>query len=277
MYKFLKSLLLPIILIGCGENTNGDKTTETPREEQTLELPPRSNLWVFVMAGQSNMAGRGTIDSQDKIRHNRIFAINSKNDIVLAQEPLHFYEPSRAGLDCGMSFSTEMLKSALDNVSILLIPAAVGGSSIEQWINDETHREVKLLSNFKRRLQIALKHGTLKGVLWHQGESDAHKEETIKKYRENMETLFKKFREIGKKESLPIVVGKLGSFAVDQGNWDKINQAIEAYSRVDEFCKVIETNDLNHKGDQVHFNSEAQRAIGKRYAEIMLSFIQKEK
>lgn len=262
-----------LILLGCGESYGGNNQVNAEPQEQKLELPPKNDLWVFMMAGQSNMAGRGIIEQQDKIKNGRIFTINSKNEVVVAKEPLHFYEPSGAGLDCGMSFGTEMLQHIPENVSILLIPTAVGGSSIEQWINDETHREVELLRNFKQRLQVALNYGVLKGILWHQGESDAHKEKTIKVYQENMGILFEKFREIGENESLPIVVGELGSFAVNQENWDKINASIEAYASSDEFCKVIETSDFEDKGDRIHFNSAAQRELGKRYAGAILKLI----
>ena len=58
-----------------------------------------------------------------------------------------------------------------------------------------------------------------------------------------------------------------------QENWDMINAAIEAYAASDEFCEVIETSDLEHKGDRVHFNAVAQRTMGKRYAETMLKLV----
>ena len=55
-----------------------------------------------------------------------------------------------------------------------LIPCAVGGTSIRKWqpgAEDEktnTHPYDDML----KRLQIARRSGSLKGMLWHQGESD---------------------------------------------------------------------------------------------------------
>ena len=261
-----------MILLGCGEDTDNAQTV-LPTQEQKPELPPKNDLWVFVMAGQSNMAGRAMIAAEDTIRNDRILTINRENEIVVAEPPLHFYEPSAAGLDCGISFGAEILRHVPDNISLLLIPTAVGGSSIEQWIHDDAHRKVKLLSNFSRRLQASLKYGILKGILWHQGEADAHSKRTVEAYRENMETLFDKFRRIATNDSLPLVVGKLGAFAVNQDSWDEINESIEAYALSDEYCEAVETDDLEHKGDRVHFNAAAQRALGKRYAETMLKLI----
>ncbi|MEQ6118790.1 sialate O-acetylesterase [Reichenbachiella sp. MALMAid0571] len=269
MCRVFKICLLFVVLIGCGEDMDG----QIPVITKELELPLKENLWIFMMAGQSNMAGRATIEPKDKLTNNRILTINSKNEIIVAKEPLHFYEPSGAGLDCGISFGTEMLKSIPENVSILLIPMAVGGSSITQWINNDTHRGVNLLSNFTQRLKSSQNLGIIKGILWHQGEADAHSENAIQVYEDNMRTLFGKFRTIAGNISLPIVAGKLGSYAVNQTSWDKINESIVAYSLSDEFCEVIETSDLEDKGDRVHFNSNAQRILGKRYAEVMLKWV----
>jgi len=240
---------------------------------QEQELPPKDDLWIFIMAGQSNMAGRAQIEVQDRIENDRILSINSENEVIVAQEPIHFYEPSGLGLDCGMSFGSKILEQVPNSVSILLIPTAIGGSSIEQWINDETHRGVQLLSNLKQRMRAARTHGVIKGVLWHQGEGDAHEEQTIRAYEGHMQELFEIFRAAAEEEHLPIVVGHLGSFAVEQDRWDSINAAMDAYSLTDPFCEVVETADLDHKGDKRHFNSAAQRILGQRYAETMLKMI----
>jgi hypothetical protein len=56
-----------------------------------------------------------------------------------------------------------------DNVTILLVPAAVGGSSIQQWLEDATCRDVKLLTNAREKIAEASKVSVFKGILWHQG------------------------------------------------------------------------------------------------------------
>ena len=82
-----------------------DKRTKFfPKSIKTPDVVPnRKNLWVFILAGQSNMAGRGLVEPQDTIPDNRILTINSKNELVIAKEPFHFYEPKASGLDCGLS------------------------------------------------------------------------------------------------------------------------------------------------------------------------------
>ncbi|NJO25927.1 MAG: sialate O-acetylesterase [Bacteroidia bacterium] len=137
-------------------------------------IPQKENTWIFVMAGQSNMAGRGIIEADDTATDKRILSIDKNGELIPAKEPLHFYEPALAGLDCGVSFAKTLLKSAPANISILMIPTAVGGSSISQWLGDSLYRGVKLYSNFLEKIALAKEHGVIKGIIWHQGESDTN-------------------------------------------------------------------------------------------------------
>ncbi len=239
-----------------------------------IQAQEKDKTWVFILAGQSNMAGRGAIDfnpfNGDTITNRRIQTINQDGEIVLAKEPLHFYEPKMAGLDCGLSFARTMLLSIPEDVTILLIPTAVGGSSIRKWIDDSVHRGVSLWSNFKDKVEIAKKYGTVKGILWHQGEADANAN-GIPVYVENLKTLFAKMRtEVGQRK-LPIIMGELGYFSKTVNEqFMKINGVMHQYATKDKRSAVVETKGLDHKGDNLHFNSEGQRELGKRYATVFV-------
>lgn len=224
---------------------------------------------MFLLAGQSNMAGRGWVMPQDTIPDKRILTINSSGQLILAKEPLHFYEPSLTGLDCGLSFGKTMIPKIPDSISVLLIPAAVGGSSISQWLGDSLYRNVKLLSNFREKVETAQQYGMIKGILWHQGESDADPK-NIPYYRQRLSLLFAKFRQATGHDSLPVLLGELASFPKNQQNRALINQAIREYATEDRNTAVIATGDLDHKGDSLHFNSEGQRTMGRRFAEAYL-------
>ncbi len=226
--------------------------------------------WVFILAGQSNMAGRGAVEAEDTITHPRIKTIDKNGNIILAKEPLHFYEPTMAGLDCGLSFAKALIRNCPDDVSILLIPAAIGGSNIRQWLGDSVHRGVKLLSNIKEKTALAKQYGTIKGILWHQGESDAN-EKGMPVYKENMQKLFGIFRAEAGKKKLSILLGELGAFNLNAAKqFKQINQIIWEYASIDKNTAVIVTGDLDHKGDNLHFNAAGQREMGKRYAAAML-------
>src|SRR6186997_3148776 len=167
-------ILAIIFLVSCSHKIVAERTTYFPKRVEVMSNNiQKENVWVFIMAGQSNMAGRGIVEPEDTVSDKRILSINKEGQIIIAKEPLHFYEPERTGLDCGLSFAKNLLNEIPDSVSILIIPTAVGGSSISQWLGDSVYRNVKLFSNFLSKLEIAKQNGIIKGILWHQGESDA--------------------------------------------------------------------------------------------------------
>lgn len=229
------------------------------------KVPPKKNVWVFVMAGQSNMAGRGIVEPQDTITDKRIFSVNASGQLIYAREPLHFNDPKMAGLDCGLSFARELTDNLPDDIYILMLPAALGGSSVSQWLGDSLHRNIKLLSNFREMVKTGKKYGTVKGILWHQGESDAN-ETDIPLYKERLAELISIFRKYAGKKHLNVMIGELGSFSENNRNWQIINTIIKEYSSGDKYTLTVNTGDLAHKGDKVHFNSEGQREMGRRFA-----------
>jgi hypothetical protein len=211
------------------------------------------------------MAGRGKVEPKDTIPSERVLTINKNGEIILAKEPIHFYDKSMNGLDCGLSFGKAVINHIPDSISVLLIPTAIGGSSINQWIGDSLHRNVRLLTNFKEKAEIAKKYGIIKGILWHQGESNANKNDWYD-HKNRMTNLFLKFRDIVNNKDLPILIGQVGSYSGDE-YWLKINEQIKRYSLSDTNSIIISTSDLKDKGDKVHFNSESQRLLGKRFAD----------
>ncbi len=267
----LISILLLLPSICFSQSITGWKANFPRKTEFPAVIPPAKNVWVFLMAGQSNMAGRGFVEPQDTVPDYRILSINAQGDIILAKEPLHFYEPTMTGLDCGLSFARTLLKEIPDSVSIIVIPAAVGGSSVDQWLGDSLFRQVKLLTNFREKVKLALKYGDVKGILWHQGESDS-KPALIKTYEEKLSRLFKQFREYAQKPDLPIFLGEVGLFADDSTNKKQMNETIRHFATSNSGIFLISTDDFTHKGDKLHFNSVSQRKMGERMAEEFLKF-----
>jgi hypothetical protein len=264
-------LLAIIFLISCSHKIAAERTTYFPKRIEVMSNNiKKENVWVFIMAGQSNMAGRGIVEPEDTVSDKRILSINKDGQIIVAKEPLHFYESDRTGLDCGVSFAKTLIPKIPDSVSILMIPTAVGGSSIRQWLGDSVYRNVKLFSNFSSKVEIAKQNGIIKGILWHQGESDANGKD-IPLHKERLHLLFSKFRdEIGNSE-LPVLLGELGSFSENPVNFSLINTVLHGYAEEDKNSRVISTKDLKDKGDQLHFNSKGQRIMGERFAKAYLN------
>lgn len=268
--KNITFLAIVILLISCNRSKKIQQSQHFSEAEVIMNTEEKQkNTWVFIMAGQSNMAGRGLIEPQDTIPSERILTINKNGQIVIAKEPLHFYEPSMAGLDCGLSFGKSLLKNIPDSITILMLPTAIGGSSISQWLGDSTYRNVRLLSNFIEKVNLGKKYGVIKGILWHQGESDAN-ENNASLYKVRLQKLIEKFREVVGINNLPVLIGELGSYSDNNNYWSLINKQIESYASTDNNAYVIKTNDLKDKGDKVHFNSIGQRLLGQRFAKAFL-------
>ena len=268
-------LLSMLLFISCNKKIVVERTTYFPKQTEMMTGKiDKQNVWVFILAGQSNMAGRGIVEPQDTVANKRILSINKNGQLIKAKEPLHFYEPNLAGLDCGYSFGKAMIKNIADSISILLIPTAVGGSSISQWLGDSLFRNVKLLSNFINKVEIGKQYGTIKGILWHQGESDAN-EKSIPFYHERLSKLFTKFRFAVGNVNLPVLSGELGYFSKDKVHFNLINKAIHSYLLQDLNAAVISAAGLKDKGDSLHFNSKGQRIMGKRFADAYLQIFLK--
>lgn len=264
------TLLVIIYSVSCSHKTVVERTTYFPKQIETMPNNiNKENVWVFIMAGQSNMAGRGIVEPQDTVPNKRILSIDKDGQIIIAKEPLHFYEPERTGLDCGLSFAKTLIKKIPGNISVLIIPTAVGGSSIRQWLGDSVYRNVRLFSNFLAKVEIAKQNGVIKGILWHQGEADAN-EKDIPLHKQRLGLLFSEFRKAVGNNELPVLLGELGSFSDTPAKFDLINKAIHEYAAEDKNSSVISTKDLKDKGDHLHFDSKGQRMMGKRFAEAYL-------
>lgn len=233
------------------------------------EQDEKGELWVFIMAGQSNMAGRAKIEAQDKKTDERILCLGKNNQWVTAEEPLHYYTPKISGLDCGMSFAKAVLKvKGRENIRIGLVPCAVSGASVEEWLKDQTRQNVKLFSNLESKLAIAKKEGTIKGILWHQGEANA-KPKRIGKYEPRLTKMFAKLRAACGDKKVPIFAGEVGSFAKPASKkklFSQVNQSIQKVAAKDPHTYLIKSNGLKHNGDNLHFNAPSIRELGVRYA-----------
>lgn len=239
-------------------------TKESKAVSRLDELNP-AKVWVFILAGQSNMAGRGKLEAQDTITTSRILSLDKDGKIIQAKEPLNFYENKMQGTGCGLAFGKELLNYIPKDVSILILQTAVGGSSINQWIKNSKHREIQLFSNFKEKVDLGKRYGTIKAILWHQGESDA-KPEGVQQRRGKLKILFGMFRNAVGNDSLPILMGELGSYSKTPELFSQMNEQTRLYSASDRFTSVIFTSDFQHRGDFLHFNSASQREMGKRFA-----------
>ncbi len=237
--------------------------------EPEMKLP-KERFHLYLLIGQSNMAGRGQIEEQDKEPHPRVLKLTKDNTWAPGVDPLHFDKPQIAGVGLGTTFG-RVLAEANPDTTIGLIPCAVGGTPLSRWQKDgDLYKQAVV------RAKAAMQDGTLKGILWHQGESDAGSEETAKTYGERLTKMIGDLRdELGVKDA-PFVAGRLGEFLRRESKdgkpsyWPLVNEQLDSLPRQLPHTAVVSSADLKHKGDEVHFDSASLRELGKRYAESML-------
>ncbi len=87
---------------------------------------------VYLLVGQSNMAGRGKVALIDTTLHKQVFMFTKDRQWVPAKEPMHFDRPERIGVGPGFAFGRKMAAYS-PKADIYLIPCAVGASRIEKW------------------------------------------------------------------------------------------------------------------------------------------------
>jgi Carbohydrate esterase, sialic acid-specific acetylesterase len=238
---------------------------------QPAALPSKENFHLFLLVGQSNMAGRGVIAPTDKVTHPRVLMLNQAGEWVPAIDPLHFDKPA-AGVGLGRSFANAIAE-ANPGVTIGLIPCAVGGSPIDAWQPGVFYQPTQShpWDDALRRANAVLKSGTLKGILWHQGESDATRE-LAPTYAAKLRDLIARLRAELRAPAVPFVAGQLGRFAESPWNEFKtqVDQAHRDLPRKVPRTAFVSAEGLKDKGDKVHFDSESYRELGRRYAEAYL-------
>lgn len=228
-------------------------------------LPPRDQFHLYLLIGQSNMAGRGKMTAADKQSHPRVLKLDRENHWVPGADPLHFDKPTIAGVGPGSGFGRAMA-DADDQVTIGLIPSAVGGTPLRRWQPDGDLYQAAL-----KRAHAAMQAGVLKGIIWHQGEADAGKLETANTYQERLLTTFNQLRKDLNTPDVPIVVGKLGEFIPETriAYLKTVNAALASIPEKLPNSACVEATDLKAKSDGIHFDADSAREFGRRYAQAM--------
>nr|WP_295929462.1 sialate O-acetylesterase [uncultured Dyadobacter sp.] len=232
-------------------------------------VPERMDLYLLI--GQSNMAGRGQTDEASHPNSQKIWAIDRQNQWKMAADALHSDKPAVVGVGPGLTFAQTVLARHPDR-PIGLIPCAVGGSGIDDWKPGAKHEQTGIYAydEMLARVMEAQKHGTIKGIIWHQGESDSSPEK-VKVYATKLEAFFARLRKDTHTENVPLVLGTLGDFYVaGHAEAANVNQIITDYAKNHRHTYLASASGLVHKGDDTHFDTKSARELGKRYAEAFL-------
>ena len=238
---------------------------------QPTSAPDPSRLQLFVLAGQSNMAGRGLVEPEDRMPHARVLMLDRELRWVPAIDPIHF-DKTVAGVGPGRTFAV-VIADRTPTMRIGLVPTAVGGSPIRTWEPGAYDSATKThpYDDALVRARAAMKSGDLKAILWHQGESDGNAQQAPL-YEQRLRALIARFRRDLGAPALPFLIGQLPRY--DGVPWsparERVDSAHRAVAHDVPNVAFVSAAGLKDKGDQVHFDSPSARELGRRYASAWL-------
>ncbi|WP_321373288.1 sialate O-acetylesterase [uncultured Draconibacterium sp.] len=223
-----------------------------------------NELDIYLLIGQSNMAGRAPVEGADNDTLQNVFLFTgiAENEWEKAANPLNKYSTIRKNMSMqklgpGYHFAKTMAESDTPN-PIGLVVNAKGGTKIELWEAGST-----FYNEAVNRTKAAMEFGTLKGVLWHQGEANASK---YNAYTPKIVALIEALRTDFNMPDLPVVVGQLSEDRVKRKDFNKMILQLPA---VIDFVGVATTKGTSTI-DSTHFDAASQQLLGRRYAQKML-------
>ncbi len=229
-------------------------------------------MQVYLLVGQSNMAGRGKPERIDTLTDPQILMFSKDEKWLPAKEPLAFDKPALAGVGPGLAFGKAILESD-KTATIGLVPAAVGGTAIDLWKPGafDAVTNTHPYDDAIRRAKNALQSGELKGIIWHQGESDANLI-LVGEYESKLVELIERFRRDLGYRDVPFILGEIGDFKPGENTTiPTINAIIRKVASTTRNSGLAECSGLTHKGDFIHFDTPSARELGKRYAAALLA------
>lgn len=219
----------------------------------------------FLLIGQSNAAGRGFLAEADPIDtcDRRLKTLRNGRWQTMFR-PINPDRPFS-----GISFAESFAKAYADahpGVDVGIIPCADGGTEISQWLPGGL-----LFDNAVNCTLLAQRTSILKGILWHQGESDCSADK-CSAYAERFVSIMDTLRTKIGKNDLPILVGGLGDFLSQYTASPEImefhptiNSILQNLGDSYRHCVFVSAVGLGANPDNLHFSATSLKELGKRY------------
>jgi len=291
MVVAISTTVLAISFLACKKDAkaqvNTDKLQEVKKEEISTADP---NFHIYLAFGQSNMDGAAAIENQDKVgvdaRFKVMSAVNCTDDRTrqvgkwtTATPPL---VRCRTGLGILDYFGRTMVQELPSGIKIGIVPVAVPGSDIAlfdkvnygsyvttapSWMKDVIN---SYGGNPYARLvevaKLAQKEGVIKGILFHQGETNTNNTE----WKNKVANVVKNLKADLTLGDVPFLAGEL--LASTGACCGSHNVEVNKLPSVITNAHVISSAGLVGS-DAAHFSPASYREFGKRYAQKMIELL----
>ncbi len=243
------------------------------------------NFWIFLCFGQSNMAGQAPIEQQDLTVSDRYLSMattNGGDGRVLGTWRKAVPPLCRADAHLGPAdwFGRTLLDVVPEHVRIGIVSVAVEGCPITFFDKDQCGPLIAkedrdwmngILDQYGRNpyerlltmAKTAARDGVIKGILLHQGETDAYNDQWRK-------TLRKIYRDLQQElqfdsTAVPLLVGEVVRKEYG-GICGHANPTINDIANHYPNTFVVSSEGCMPSNDNLHFSSEGYRLLGRHYA-----------
>jgi sialate O-acetylesterase len=289
----------------CGLPVGGpyDITVDARRNAVSLTASTYANVLVgdlWVLAGQSNMAGSAPLPSEIPAPVDQANMLNLDGTWIPCALPDHrvfegetpilhdllrhksgFTEeqileiraqsrrgPAVGGAGPGFFFARQL--TSLTGVPVGLIPCAYGGTSLEEWNpSGRAEGDATLYGQMVNR--VAAVGGRVRGLLWYQGESDAFAppEQGCDTYGERFVAFVDAVRRDFGDPELPVLTVQLARTVIAPGEvapcWEKVREVQRQLAVAHERIHAVPAVDLE-LSDGIHVSCPGQARLGARLA-----------
>ncbi len=252
------------------------------------------NFHIYLCFGQSNMEGQGPIETQDKTVDSRFQVIGAvtcspgtkaytEGKWTTATPPIFRCDTKFSPVDY---FGRTMVANLPTNIKVGVVPVAIAGCDIALFDKVNYASYAATAPSYMQAIinqyggnpygrlvevaKLAQKDGVIKGILFHQGETNSGQTTWPAKVKAVYDNLIK---DLGLDASkTPFLAGEVLTTA-EGGSCGGHNAIIATLPNVIPNSYVISASGLPGQSDNLHFTSASYRTLGQRYAQQMLKLL----
>ncbi len=273
-----------------GAGGTGSAEAEPPASPE-IPAGVDPSFFIFLTFGQSNMEGFPAPEAQDLVENPRVKVLaydncagtnRVYNQWYTAAPPLH---SCRSAVGPGDYFGKTLVEALPENVTIGIVGNAISGVDIDFFRKGvrsarrdsfripPDNQKASAYDMIIERARLAQQVGVIKGILFHQGESDAgqpNRDQWLGKVQEIVEDLRADLA-IG---NVPFLAGELLYADQNGGAGDAMNPLVGLLPSRIPAAFVVSADGLSEDPTDaqfnLHFGIVAQRELGRRYGRVML-------
>lgn len=226
-----------------------------------VSLPASAKVRVYILAGQSNMMGKGQTYQLPAAYKRQ--PRNVKFYYQGRQQPLGSY--SHFGPE--VSFAHQIAR-ALPNDTHIIIKHVATGSSIKQWLPGSQlfNGLLRQRGFIKRDIDLASNGLKVDAVIWMQGERDARTRQNATSYEGNLKRFISGIRLKLESRKSPFIMGQINPEDPAFSMIKTVQKAQQNTQRSLPNITLVSTNGLGKIYDHVHYDAKGQIELGKRFA-----------